>query len=941
MARPYRFPLVVLILLGTFLRFYRLNDIPPGLHYDIASNALLTNSIAFDGWRPVFIGAFTGKEVLFFYWAALWFRLLGPSVFALRLAAALLGVLAIPATFFAVRAMFRHERRSGWLATLAALFLAASFMHMVWSRFGLRVIAEPVTQALALGFLFRGLHRQDRMDFVMAGLFTGLTAHTYLAARAFILPVGVGILVYLYCLSSVERRTSSVERRASNVERRTSNVGVRNLIVFAAIAFLVAAPLLAYFLANPDALLVRVSQVAPRAGEGSLLWRGISGALGMLFISGEPYDRFNIPGRPIFDPVTGALFVVGVIATIATFRRRRSAAGRPVERAAESLLLVWVPVFLLPTALAVHEVFPSNVRAFGLLPLLMVFPARGVLWLRDAVANHAKPSIGAVRRWTPLVTAMLTLAAFALVARDYFVIWARQPTQLSINDGDIAAAARFIDRVAQDDARVYMSAIHYRHPTAAFLSTRYQQIRWLTGGQALAIPAAGPALYVFPVSAPPPETWTARWMDDEYVVQLDPQGQVVFRSYMFSDAAAAALPDFEPVYANFGFFAELTGYRIVAAQAGAPLLVDLRLKVLNVPQQGDFRVVADLVDAWDFHWAQGFNDAYISEQWQPGETILVRLGVEAPAGMPPGAYHLEVTLFAPNSGENLPAIDENGRTAAAAPVGPIQMRRAGDFASAPVPQHEATASFRDVTLLGYDFTDVTLRPGELLFPTLYWRAGSATPADDYHVTMKLGAQPLASGAPVSDSYPFDQWAAGEVVIDRHAIRLPRDLSPGEYTVSVELEDTSGVVLGRVTLGTVTSEPIARDFTPPAPTHPSGVQFGDAFELRGYDVETGAGLSVTLYWRSRRETDTDYTVFVHVRDAAGALVSQHDGQPQPAERSYPTSLWLPGEYIRDTHLLDAPPGNYTVAVGLYNARTGERLTTPEGEDSFIFTNVVVP
>ena len=147
MARPYRFPLVVLILLGTFLRFYRLNDIPPGLHYDIASNALLTNSIAFDGWRPVFIGAFTGKEVLFFYWAALWFRLLGPSVFALRLAAALLGVLAIPATFFAVRAMFRHERRSGWLATLAALFLAASFMNVVWSRFGLRVIAEPVAQA--------------------------------------------------------------------------------------------------------------------------------------------------------------------------------------------------------------------------------------------------------------------------------------------------------------------------------------------------------------------------------------------------------------------------------------------------------------------------------------------------------------------------------------------------------------------------------------------------------------------------------------------------------------------------------------------------------------------------------------------------------------------------------------------------------------------------
>ena len=47
---------------------------------------------------------------------------------------------------------------------------------------------------------------------------------------------------------------------------------------------------------------------------------------------------------------------------------------------------------LLPTALAVNEIVPSNLRAIGLLPFVMLLPAAGLVWAVDrlpAVA-HAR-----------------------------------------------------------------------------------------------------------------------------------------------------------------------------------------------------------------------------------------------------------------------------------------------------------------------------------------------------------------------------------------------------------------------------------------------------------------------------------------------------------------------------------------------------------------------
>jgi hypothetical protein len=77
------------------------------------------------------------------------------------------------------------------------------------------------------------------------------------------------------------------------------------------------------------------------------------------------------------------------------------------------------------------------------------------------------------------------------------------------------------------------------------------------------------------------------------------------------------------------------------------------------------------------------------------------------------------------------------------------------------------------------------------------------------------------------------------------------------------------------------------------------------------------------WTASESVDIDYTVFVHLVDADGTIIAQHDRMP--VENSYPTGLWVAGEYVIDRHQFAvAPPDGYRLRVGLYTQGDGLRL-----------------
>ena len=926
--------MVLALLVAAALRLPDLTAIPPGVHYDEAAYGLNAGDIGLRGDRPVFIPAFTGREPLYLYVAGAMARALGNTLFALRLTSAFFGLLTIAATYWLGREMLADRR----IALLAAALLAISFWHVLFSRLGFRVISQPLLQALAVAALFRGL-RGGRWPWLwLAGLLIGLSAYTYLAARLFPILLAFALLPLL-------------------LDPDTRRVRLRQLAFVALVAFLTALPLLAWFYFNPDAFWVRIGQVAPGA-EGLSLTESLSRSLAMFFLRGDSYLRFNLPGRPLFTFITGGLLLLGWLLCLLRYRRF----PWDWQRAAVLLLLLAPLVMILPTALATSEIVPSNLRALGLIPFIFFLPPIGLMpLLRGVERRFGRP---------PLTHAVSLIVLFVLLGGGtytqylYFNRWATQPDLLLVNDGDLTAAAAWLDDTLAaaplaERPTVYVAAVHYRHPTMAFLSANYDAVKWLPGSHALVFPAAGPALYLYPANSPAP-SWALPWLEAEgppEVITAD-NGTELFRVYRLS--ALPALPA-AAESADFGGLIALNAIATEPAAAGESLPVTLRWTVTAAPPPGAaWSTFVHLEDTSGHRWSQIDQDGYPAEQWQPGEVILERLDVAAPPGLPPsesGLYQLRIGRFDPATGNRLPRLGPGGAFAGASllsdDVAILHAPPPDPLPEPPFPVDEPAAD--GLRFLGHEPIARAAETGEVTGLALWWAAdGGATdqPLPPLAIDLSLVAAdgatwPLGRTQPVYGTYPFSQWTTPAFVIDRQEVRIPDDLPPGDYRRRLELVQSDDEVVYSADLGPLTVTQTERLFALPPFATEVGATLGEEIALAGYTLETGVlggnpvsgnpvstPISLELVWQATAQPTADYTVFIHVLNPDGTCCAwQSDAQPRGG--AYPTSRWRPGEVAVDQYEIALPEGatlgDYEIEVGLYLAETGRRLgVTRDGE-----------
>jgi hypothetical protein len=99
----------------------------------------------------------------------------------------------------------------------------------------------------------------------------------------------------------------------------------------------------------------------------------------------------------------------------------------------------------------------------------------------------------------------------------------------------------------------------------------------------------------------------------------------------------------------------------------------------------------------------------------------------------------------------------------------------------------------------------------------------------------------------------------------------------------------------------------------------------AYSFEQTQAHPGDPVTLTFYWKVMRPMPRPASVFVHFYGLDGTLWGQAD-KPDPVE-FYPTTRWVLGRVTRDDELAilrpDAPPGVYTVAVGLWDRTTGRR------------------
>ncbi len=254
-------------------------------------------------------------------------------------------------------------------------------------------------------------------------------------------------------------------------------------------------------------------------------------------------------------------------------------------------------------------------------------------------------------------------------------------------------------------------------------------------------------------------------------------------------------------------------------------------------------------------------------------------------------------------------------------------------------------------LLGVALDSPSASPGEWLSVRACWEA-VAPMARDYTVFLHLVGREDARVAerytyPGLGRFPTSLWPVGEAFCDVYRMRVEEWAPvPGLYDLMIGLYDapTGERLPARYPDGTAAEFPVlAQVRVAPerslvvSPQHPLDYRLGEEITLTGYDlsgpIQSGASLTVTLYWRADELPRGDYVAFVHLLDDADQLLAQHDGPPRYGR--YPTPAWRPGDLIPDEHVLEvpmlSPRQRVRLVVGMYRPDTLERLPTvgPDG------------
>lgn len=904
---------LVILLVAMALRMWDLAAYPPGPHYDEAVNLLIARSIVYDGARffPI-VEAYQGREVLYMYLNAVAISALGDRMFTLHLTNAFASLITVAGTIALGRAMFRGRR--GWVIGLVAgLLIALSFPQIWLGRQAFRAVTLPLCQTLALLFLWRGLRaseaRRQYARLALGGAFAGAALYTYMASRLFPLWLFVGGLALLA------------------FDRPRWRVRLRQGAVFFGVLALAAAPMAIYALQNPDIFLGRLDEVT-QADQSVTLAQSIVLHLRMFFIEGDPYFRYNIPGRPFMTVPEGLLLLVGIgVAAGRLLAPRRHA---PVERAAYLLALL-APLMILPSVISVGGLPPSHMRSIGMVPLIFILVAVGaealIRWL-------ARGRIERVLRWLPVALILILVGGGVLVGAEYFA-WAGMADVYYETDADLAAAADWLVDHAGLDERVYVAARDRGHPT--MMIAPIPPVTWIGTDSLFRAPSGETGLYIFPRSAPPLEAWRP-WLEPGRIsdLPLGPDGRTAFEAFRVSGDTplppSESLPD-APVRSPY---LTLVGVHAAPIEAGGIGEVIVDWEVTAAPPYDRLTPLLQIEDAQGvvIHRA----DAYVTEtrRWAPGEVLMQRLPVRIPIGTIPGQYAIRLAWVGRDAGDAyVPYLGPDGGTGGIwAQVGVLRVERAAQ-ASEPAALTIAVPHLTDVAdgvrLLGWDAPPTALRPGEVVALSLYWQAVEPREARvplNARAVIRAGDQSwtLWQGPPAGLQYPPQQWQDGDLLAQPARWRLPRELPAGPAELVYEAGEAS------IDLGTIEIQPVERTFAPPPVDQVIDAVFGDQMVLYGYTIrQHNEVIILDLMWQGLKPTDIDYTVFVHLLDADDQIVAQRDAMPQ--DNAYPTSLWLPGEFVTDTYSLPALPNVERVRVGLYNPQTGVRLALNE-DRSFI-------
>jgi 4-amino-4-deoxy-L-arabinose transferase-like glycosyltransferase len=401
--------LLAIVALGFFLRFYNIENTPPGVYPDEAVNGIDAVNAIKSGQYEMFYTANNGREGLFMNMVAMCFTLFGISVMSLKLPAILCGTLVVFGTYLLTKELFGKTRT----ALIAGYLVAVSFWAINFSRISFRANMLPLVLVFSFYFLFRGLRTKKWWDFAIGGLVFGIGIHTYIAFR-----IAPAILVVML-ISFLFSRKSFLKDYW------------KQILVFVIFTVISASPMLYTFYLHPEYLESRsasISVLSPEVNGGHPL-QEFSRSLFLSLVKynfwGDQNWRHNYPPYPILDVISGIAFLFGLIYSmlrlINLFLKRVLRKERNEKMDIYLFLVSWFFIMLAPEFMTT-EGMPHALRAIGTLPVTFIFAAIAI----EYFLGYSEKYSTFFRKLSLFLILLLLLFVGLFNGIKYHIFWASQ-----------------------------------------------------------------------------------------------------------------------------------------------------------------------------------------------------------------------------------------------------------------------------------------------------------------------------------------------------------------------------------------------------------------------------------------------------------------------------------------------------------------------------------
>lgn len=419
---------VILLLVAAWLRLWDFTTLPSGYYADEVINIRIAET-ARDGNIEVFydLGS-EGREGLYQIVLAFTTTMTGGGTLGYRLLSLWVNMIALAVVYAAGKRLF------GNLAGLSAMALLTVSM---WGNLLSRQITPhtmlPLWVSSAILLLSVALpiykRRRKRGDNTLIAAFMGML----LGVGFYIHPAGLLILAFssifiIYMLLSGQPMS----------RRRLSYIGFAVLIII-----IMGMPYLISSIRNPQ-----LGGTDRLIGEKATLTLGaVFDGISAIGIRGDTNPLHNLPGRPLFEPVTLVLIIIGFLVALRDWRQPRF-----------TLLLIATAVLSPAFLFSAHV--PNFQNYAASLPVLALFFGIGVIALMEHIPS----------RVVIMGVVLLIMVNGAWTAQDLFTNWRNDPGVQTAYEHRLGQLAAYIDRTADDYPTIICGWTTSQNPTSPQLT---------------------------------------------------------------------------------------------------------------------------------------------------------------------------------------------------------------------------------------------------------------------------------------------------------------------------------------------------------------------------------------------------------------------------------------------------------------------------------------